>query len=366
MDVRHLRESLPLNSHIIRHLDVYISLEDEAGGALYYIMPAHQGDLSRLYESHRKEGRHVLEEMVWSTLHQLATALALCHSPVDQAGNPKGRILHRNLDFRQVLIRNNDTIALRGFRRAPWITSVSQQAAEMFSSYLNALLQQAPESSAGLPYTAETDVWALGALLYRLCSWSHPVVSPAPNRQRSLFGMLPNERERPLPATTIAPLPSVYSSRLGELLKLMLSSDPNARPTAADLQSIRPHLACPRATLPEWPGTHEDLQLMAKALSGLDRKLGERKDALDERERALLFKEQEQRDGIRFGCSSRGCDPSSSALVLLLIVLKQAYLIRFAWVYVWLLRPTSQTSTSSPQSLALILLSVFPASVAFV
>lgn len=81
-----------------------------------------------------------------------------------------------------------------------------------------------PETVGNKPYNYKSDVWALGCILYEICSLKHPFNA---NDLRGLFvkimrGVFP-------------PIPFQYSSKLRNLVAKMLTVSPSKRPTIADI-----------------------------------------------------------------------------------------------------------------------------------
>lgn len=91
-----------------------------------------------------------------------------------------------------------------------------------------------PELCEGKPYNQKSDIWALGCILYEMCTLKHPFEAPT------------------LPALvlkimrgTFNPLPAHYSTNLRDLLSSLLAVDPNQRPSLIQIMGhnwIAPYL----------------------------------------------------------------------------------------------------------------------------
>jgi len=92
-----------------------------------------------------------------------------------------------------------------------------------------------PEMVRGRPYDQRSDIWSLGCLLYEICALQRAFRQDPPR----VWNDVRKGRYEPLP-------PGAFSPQLEALVARLLSLDPRARPTAAQLLRdplIRPHVA---------------------------------------------------------------------------------------------------------------------------
>ncbi|WP_218108722.1 protein kinase [Streptomyces sp. EN16] len=82
----------------------------------------------------------------------------------------------------------------------------------------------APEQIRGLPATAESDLWSLGAMLYAAVEGHAPFSGTAPSAVL-------------VAVATEEPTPTVRAGALGPLLDGLLNKDPGARWTMEQLQA---------------------------------------------------------------------------------------------------------------------------------
>ena len=75
-----------------------------------------------------------------------------------------------------------------------------------------------PEVCENKPYSAKSDVWALGCVLYELCTLQHAFQSD------NLLGLVCKIVQESHP-----PLPDTFSPELRDLVNRMLSKDPTQR-----------------------------------------------------------------------------------------------------------------------------------------
>jgi NIMA (never in mitosis gene a)-related kinase len=81
-----------------------------------------------------------------------------------------------------------------------------------------------PEVVQNHPYTFKSDVWALGCILYELCSLKHAFAAD------NLLGLVYK-----IVQDNYDPIPERYSSDLKNLIKMLLQKDSKNRPSVADL-----------------------------------------------------------------------------------------------------------------------------------
>jgi NIMA (never in mitosis gene a)-related kinase 2 len=147
--------------HILRYLDYAINKKDVTVDIVMEYCRG--GTLQDLIATARTEGRRIPEEEVWRIFYQLAQALEYVHSD---------SILHRNLDPAHVYFAepHRKNLKLGGFS-----LSKRLDAEEDFSStVLPQTHYLSPEQVDSGVCTKQTDVWALGCLIYELCALQPP------------------------------------------------------------------------------------------------------------------------------------------------------------------------------------------------
>lgn len=81
-----------------------------------------------------------------------------------------------------------------------------------------------PEVCQNKPYTYKSDVWALGCILYELCTLKHAF--NAENLLGLVFKIVQDKQE---------PIPGSYSSELKELVAALLNKEDKERPQVIDI-----------------------------------------------------------------------------------------------------------------------------------
>lgn len=176
---------------------------------------ANAGDLDMQIKKRVKDGYNYFEEHeIGYTFVQLAMAVDHIH---------RRRMLHRDIKGANVLLMTNGIIKLGDFGFShQYEHTVSDQVAQTFCGTPYYL---APELWNHQRYSKKADVWAMGIVLFELMALRRPFVGQG---LRVLSeAVMQNQRD--------CDLPSHYSQELKELCNIMLQTNPNKRPSCAQL-----------------------------------------------------------------------------------------------------------------------------------
>lgn len=165
----------------------------------------------------------------------IAEALAAAHA---------GGTIHGDIKPENILLRRDQYVKLVDFGLARKLTTESIASG---IPALGTLRYLSPEQARGEALTPATDVFSFGLVLYELATGQHafPALSPLDTTEAIL-------KKEPLPPSAIKPsLPAP----LDWLVLAMLSKDPAARPTAAEVAARLAELearekSSPRSTAP--------------------------------------------------------------------------------------------------------------------
>lgn len=100
-------------------------------------------------------------------------------------------------------------------------------AHDFASTYVGTPFYMSPEICAAERYTLKSDIWSLGCIIYELCSREPPF------NAKTHFQLVQKIKEG-----KIAPLPSVYSAELNNVIKDCLKVNPDRRPDTANLLNL--------------------------------------------------------------------------------------------------------------------------------
>jgi serine/threonine protein kinase len=95
------------------------------------------------------------------------------------------------------------------------------------STYVGTPFYMSPEICAAERYTLKSDIWSLGCIIYELCAREPPF------NAKSHFQLVQKIKEG-----KVAPLPTVYSPELNNVIRDCLRVNPERRPDTAQLINI--------------------------------------------------------------------------------------------------------------------------------
>lgn len=79
------------------------------------------------------------------------------------------RILHRDIKTSNIFLTSNGTVKIGDFG----ISKVLENTLDQASTVVGTPYYMSPEVCENKPYTFKSDVWALGCVLYELCTLKH-------------------------------------------------------------------------------------------------------------------------------------------------------------------------------------------------
>eukprot|EP00667_Euglena_gracilis_P005725 EG_transcript_5766 len=190
--------------HIIAYKESFL-----AEGCLNIVMEyASGGDLEGLI---RDAPGYLDEADILKFLIQLVTALQYCHTR---------KVLHRDLKSENVFLTKDQIVKLGDFG----ISRVLKNTLEMATSVVGTPSNLSPEMIENRPYNTKSDVWALGCVLYEMCTKSKPFTGKS-------LGEVVAKISNPI----LPPLPSHYSADLQLLVSALLQEDPEKRPSPTEI-----------------------------------------------------------------------------------------------------------------------------------
>src|SRR5271170_323746 len=198
------------------------------------------GDLGMVINNLKRTGEYAKEEFVWRMFSQLITALYRCHYGIDapEPGSDLSRqkdprallknknqatmILHRDLKPENIFLGDDQSVKLGDFG-----LSKLMQSHDFASTYVGTPFYMSPEICAAEKYTLHSDIWALGCIMYELCTKEPPF-----NAKTHL------QLVQKIRKGEFKPLPSVYSKDLQNVIANCLKVNPLHRPDTASLLTI--------------------------------------------------------------------------------------------------------------------------------
>ena len=168
------------------------------------------GDLSEYIEKQKKKGKPLEEKEIWSIFIKITIGLADIH---------KINILHRDLKTLNVFLKKDNDIRVGDL-------GVAKVLDQTFfaKTYIGTPYYLSPEICEDKPYNDKSDVWALGNILYELCTYNHPFTG---NSQPALIQNILNKEPKPIQNN--------YSNELKQLVSKILNKNYRKRPSCLDI-----------------------------------------------------------------------------------------------------------------------------------
>ena len=192
--------------NIVQYVEQFID-----GGTLCIVMElAEDGDLHARLKNQR--GKLLPEATILDWFVQICLALQHCHQQ---------NILHRDIKTQNIFTKSDGRIIKVGDFG---ISKVLEATCEMARTKVGTPYYLSPEICLGRRYDHKSDVWSLGVLLYELTTLRHPFT-----------GTSMGELTRKITRGKFAPPPSHFGADLRELIKDMLCTNPEKRPSIDEI-----------------------------------------------------------------------------------------------------------------------------------
>lgn len=164
------------------------------------------GDLAYHIKKKKKEGVPFTEEEILNWFIQISISLEYIHGR---------KILHRDIKSQNIFLTSNNTVKLGDFG----ISKLLETTCEAAMTVVGTPYYMSPEVCENKPYTYKSDVWALGCVLYELCTLQHAFAAD------NLLGLVYK-----IVQGKIDPIPDFYSKDLQNLVNTLMTKDTKKRP----------------------------------------------------------------------------------------------------------------------------------------
>ncbi|XP_028259981.1 serine/threonine-protein kinase Nek1 isoform X2 [Parambassis ranga] len=182
----------------------------EEGGCLYIVMDyCEGGDLFKKINS--QKGVLFPEEQILDWFVQICLALKHVH---DQ------KILHRDIKSQNIFLTKDGTVQLGDFG----IARVLNSTVELARTCIGTPYYLSPEICENKPYNNKSDIWALGCVLYEMCTLKHAF--EAGNMKNLVLKIIRG---------SFPPVSVHYSQELRSLLTLLFKRNPRERPSVSSI-----------------------------------------------------------------------------------------------------------------------------------
>ena len=172
-------------------------------------------DLRTFLYTHREKKNFIKEELIYHIMKGICQGISAIH---------KKNLIHRDLKPENIFLTSNFNIKIGDFGIAKQLNSVNEFA----KTQSGTLLYMAPEIVKGEKYNNKVDIWALGCILYELCTLNYCFfdISPLKIIEKIKKGKFENINSK------------LYITDLQKLLDNLLNINYKKRPNIDDIIKI--------------------------------------------------------------------------------------------------------------------------------
>ncbi|XP_059197493.1 serine/threonine-protein kinase Nek1 [Centropristis striata] len=190
----------------------------EEGGCLYIVMDyCEGGDLFKKINS--QKGVLFSEQQILDWFVQICLALKHVHDR---------KILHRDIKSKNIFLTKDGIVQLGDFG----IARVLNSTVELARTCIGTPYYLSPEICENKPYNNKSDIWALGCVLYEMCTLKHAF--EAGNMKNLVLKIIRG---------SYPPVSVHYSQELRSLLAQLFKRNPRERPSVSSILD-KPFLSC--------------------------------------------------------------------------------------------------------------------------
>ncbi|KAF7652983.1 hypothetical protein LDENG_00089090, partial [Lucifuga dentata] len=190
----------------------------EEGGCLYIVMDyCEGGDLFKKINT--QKGVLFSEQQILDWFVQICLALKHVHDR---------KILHRDIKSQNIFLTKDGTVQLGDFG----IARVLNSTVELARTCIGTPYYLSPEICENKPYNNKSDIWALGCVLYEMCTLKHAF--EAGNMKNLVLKIIRG---------SYPPVSVHYSQDLRSLLGQLFKRNPRERPSVSSILD-KPFLSC--------------------------------------------------------------------------------------------------------------------------
>ena len=172
------------------------------------------GDLNDFIEMQKKSKHLLKEDTIWKFFLKITLGLADIH---------KLKILHRDLKSLNIFLKQENDVRVGDLGVAKVLNNTF-----FAKTFIGTPYYLSPEICEDKPYNDKSDVWALGCILYELCTYKHPFTARS---QGGLILKILNSYPEPIYHG--------YSEDLKNLINIIFDKDFEKRPSCLDILKMK-------------------------------------------------------------------------------------------------------------------------------
>ena len=172
------------------------------------------GDLNEFIEMQKKSKHLLKEDIIWKFFIKITLGLADIH---------KLKILHRDLKSLNIFLKQENDVRVGDLGVAKVLNNTF-----FAKTFIGTPYYLSPEICENKPYNDKSDVWALGCILYELCTYKHPFIARS---QGGLILKILNSYPDPIYHG--------YSEELKNLINIIFDKDFEKRPSCLDILRMK-------------------------------------------------------------------------------------------------------------------------------
>ena len=172
-----------------------------------------EGDLNDFIIKKKESQTLIEEDLIWNLFIKITIGLAHIHQM---------KILHRDLKTMNIFLKNGFQVKIGDLGVAKILLKNSFAKTLIGTPYY-----LSPEICQEKPYNDKSDVWALGCILYELCTFKHPF--DAKSQGALILKIMNNTPEN---------INNTYSKDLCNLIHLLLEKESEKRPSCKDILNL--------------------------------------------------------------------------------------------------------------------------------
>jgi len=169
------------------------------------------GDLGQFIEEKKALNEPIKEDLIWNFFIKITLGLAAMH---------KSKILHRDLKALNIFMTKDLDVKIGDLG----VSKMLNHSGSFAKTLIGTPYYLSPELCEEKPYNDKSDVWALGCILYELCTFKHPF--NAKSQAALILKILKGKHE---------PIGNNYSADLQNLVNSLFEKDAKKRPSCKQI-----------------------------------------------------------------------------------------------------------------------------------